>query len=57
MSFRGWQKVSINTPNGIVEAIAPVIISASTTQRYAHINLKGLKQIIVFRILSRFASW
>lgn len=29
MSFRGWQKVTINTPNGTVEGIAPVIISAS----------------------------
>jgi hypothetical protein len=29
MSFRGWQKVIINTPSGTVEGIAPVIISAS----------------------------
>jgi hypothetical protein len=29
MSFRGWQKVIRNTPNGTVEGIAPVIISAS----------------------------
>jgi len=29
MSFRGWQKVTIDTPNGKVEGIAPVIISAS----------------------------
>jgi DNA repair photolyase len=29
MSFRGWQKVTINTPNATVEGIAPVIISAS----------------------------
>ena len=29
MSFTGWQKVIINTPNGTVDGIAPVIISAS----------------------------
>ena len=29
MSFRGWQKVTIETPKGSVEGIAPVIISAS----------------------------
>jgi DNA repair photolyase len=29
MSFSGWQKVTINTPNGTVEGIAPVIISVS----------------------------
>ncbi len=29
MSFKGWQKVTINAPNGTVEGIAPVIISAS----------------------------
>jgi hypothetical protein len=29
MSFRGWQKVTINTPKGAVEGIAPVVISAS----------------------------
>lgn len=29
MSFSGWQKTTINTPNGTVEGIAPVIISAS----------------------------
>ena len=29
MSFKGWQKVTIKTPNGTVEGIAPVIISAS----------------------------
>ena len=29
MSFRGWQKVTINTPNSTVDGIAPVIISAS----------------------------
>ncbi len=29
MSFRGWQKVTINTPNGSVDGIAPMIISAS----------------------------
>jgi hypothetical protein len=29
MSFTGWQKVTINTPNGTVEGIAHVIISAS----------------------------
>jgi len=29
MSFKGWQKVQINTPNGTVDGIAPVIISAS----------------------------
>ncbi|MBM4146175.1 MAG: DUF1848 domain-containing protein [Nitrospira sp.] len=29
MSFRGWQKVTIETPNGTVKGIAPVIISAS----------------------------
>jgi DNA repair photolyase len=29
MSFKGWQKTTINTPKGTVEGIAPVIISAS----------------------------
>jgi hypothetical protein len=29
MSFRDWQKTTINTPSGIVQAVAPVIISAS----------------------------
>jgi hypothetical protein len=32
--FRSWQKVTINTPNGTVEGIAPIIISARTTYQY-----------------------
>jgi hypothetical protein len=28
MSFRGWQKTTINTSNGTLEGIAPIIISA-----------------------------
>lgn len=40
MSFRGWQKVTINIPTGTVEGIAPVIVSASRA-----INKKSIKNL------------
>jgi len=71
MSFRGWQKITINTPNGTVEGIAPVIISVSRATDipafyadwFMHrlrtdifVVIKTSKKVITFIIITEFLT-
>lgn len=53
MSFKGWQKVTITTPNGTVEGIAPVIISASRATDIPAFHADWF----IHRLKTRYVKW